>query len=69
MKEERNLEKEKRTMWPVYYNDRYWNKWECGSVFQALYHDRFLLREDGCVYVGDGSWVYPDDTFEHDDRR
>jgi len=69
MKQQRDLEKEKKTMWPVYYNDKYWNKWECGSVFQCLYNDRLQLRDDGCVYVGDGSWVFPDDTFEHDDNR
>ena len=69
MKEERDLEKEKRTMWPVYYNGKYWNKWECGNIFKCLYHDRILLRPDGCVYVGDGSWVFPDDTFEHDKNR
>ena len=69
MKQERDLEKEKRTMWPVYYNDKYWNKWDCGNIFKGLYHGRFLLRLDGGIYVGGGNWVFPDDTFEHDNRR
>lgn len=68
MKDEAKLEKENK-LWPVYYNDKNWNKWECGSIFKSLYHDRIMLRFDGAVYVGDGSWVFPDDTFEHDDNR
>jgi hypothetical protein len=68
MKEERDLDKEKK-LFPVFYNDKYWSKFECGSVFKALYHNRIMLRNDGAVYVGDGSWVFPDDTFEHDENR
>ncbi len=56
-------------MWPVYYDNKWWNECDCGSIFISLYHERYLLREDGCVYIGDGSWVFPDDTFEHDDNR
>jgi hypothetical protein len=68
MKQERDLEKEKN-LFPVYYDGKYWNKWECGSVFKALYHHKIMLRPDGAVYVGDGSWVFPNDTFEHDENR
>jgi hypothetical protein len=69
MKLERDLNNE-INLFPVYYNGKYWNKKECGTVFRALYHDRNMLRgDDGCVYVCDGSWVFPDDIFEHDKNR
>jgi hypothetical protein len=58
-----------RRMWPVYYNGELWNKWDCGDVFLAIYSCKEALRPDGAVYVGDGSFVFPDNTFEHDDRR
>lgn len=66
MKEKFNIEEK---IWPVYYDGKYWYEKDCGELFKALYHERIMLRDDGCVYVGDGSWVYPDDTFEHDDNR
>lgn len=64
-----NNVKVKRKMWPVYYNNRYWNKWECGDVFLCIYSCIEALREDGGVYIGDGSWVFPDNSMEHDPNR
>jgi hypothetical protein len=56
-------------MWPVYYNGEWWSKWRAKTIFKNHYHTIHSLRADGAVYVGDGSWVFPDDSFEHDDNR
>lgn len=68
MKLKTNLDNEV-SLFPVYYNDKYWYESECGSIFKNLYHSPTMIRNDGAIYVGDGSWVFPDDTFEHDENR
>jgi hypothetical protein len=57
------------SLWPVEYDDKLWYEEDCGDIFLCFYHDRMSLRADGCVYASGGSWVFPDDTFEHDDNR
>ena len=57
------------SLWPVEYDNKLWYEKDCGSIFRSFYHSRYSLRADGCVYISDGSWVFPDDTFEHDENR
>jgi len=61
--------KKKQKMYPIYYNDYWWYEKNCDSVFVACYSCIEALRDDCAVYVGDGSWVFPDGTFEHDPNR
>ena len=58
-----------KKLYPVYYKGRYWEKKECGQVFRNFYQCKIGMRVDGAVYAAGGSWVFPDDTFEHDDNR
>jgi len=50
----------KKNLYPVNYNGELWDEDDCDEMFIALYHSKEALREDGCVYLGEGIWVGPD---------
>ena len=60
---------EKENLYPVRYDGKWWEKEDCGDIFISLYHTIYSLSSDSSVYVGDGSWVYPDDSLYHDEDR
>lgn len=51
-------------LYPVYYDGKIWQEEDCGDVFVSCYHDRVSLNAMMGVYVGEGIWVYPDDTMD-----
>lgn len=47
-------------LYPIYYNDKYWEEEDCNDVFVCFYHTRESLNFEMGVYVSEGVWVYPD---------
>lgn len=58
-----------KNIYPIKFNGEWLHEEDCNEIFVCLYHDRYILRNDMAVYIGDGSWVFPDGSFEHDDNR
>lgn len=53
-------------LYPITYNGRNWEEAECDSIYRSFFTCREAMRDDGSVYVGDGTSVYPDGTFTND---
>ena len=52
--------------YPVFYNGQWYNRKDCGEIFLMFYTCVEALRADGSVYIGDRTWIYPDDKMIHD---
>jgi hypothetical protein len=52
--------------YPILWKGQWLYEKDCGSVFAAIYSckEALQLPETKC-YVGDGTFVFPDDTYEH----
>lgn len=62
--------KTKNEMWPIFYKNKWWNKWECSNIFLSYYTCKMALRETDCaVYAIEGIWIYPDGETNHDESN
>lgn len=59
-------ENERIKKFPIFYDGKWYKEKDCGELFLAFYTCIEALRPDGSVYIGDKTWVYPNDTFGHD---
>lgn len=56
--------------YPVMYKGKLYKYKDCNDIFNSYYTIiESLDRKECCVYVTDGSWVYPDGTFKYDENR
>ncbi len=60
MKDKYDLDNKK--LYPIHYNGIEMNEEDCDSIFTAFYHSRYSLNDELGVYIGEGTWVYPDGT-------
>lgn len=47
--------------WPVNHNSQIFFEDDCGPMFLDLYEGKFQLTWDGCIYLGEGMVLTPDD--------
>ena len=48
-------------LYPVYYQNRYWEVDECDYLFSSYYISKDCLSSEGSVFIGAlGLWVFPD---------
>lgn len=50
---------EEEELYPIYYEDRYWDKEDCDEMFVSFYHNKHSLNWNCGVYVNSDMWVYP----------
>lgn len=47
-------------LYPIKFNDKLYYEKDCDGTFVAFYTNRYALRIDGFVYIGDGMSVNPE---------
>lgn len=60
------MAKEKKSLFPVYFEGKQYFKKDCDSVFLSFYTCEEALNGSGGVYMADGTWVYPDGSMKSD---
>lgn len=56
-------EKDKEKLYPFFWQNKRWDKWDCHPTFLACYPIKIAMRKDCAVYLSEGTWIYPDGTF------
>lgn len=53
-------------LFPIFYDGKYYHEKDCDEIFLDFYSCSEALTYDKSVYIGDGCFVYPDGSFNHD---
>jgi len=51
-------------LYPIKYNGRDMKEEDCDSIFTAFYYSRYSLNDECGIYMGQGTWIYPDGRME-----
>lgn len=52
-------------MWPIFYDNKFWNKWDCSNMFTNYYSCKEAIFNDKSVYVFEDMRVFPDGKIIH----
>lgn len=52
-----------KKLYPIEYKGKTYTKKQCDPTFQGYYSCLEALRDDKCVYIANGEWIYPDGEF------
>jgi hypothetical protein len=51
-------------LYPVVYNDKIYYKKDCDELFIDMYRFRYMLNENGGIYLSEDMWLYPDGSMK-----